>query len=108
MADTRPDLKIGSKLWNKWHIESYTVVEQTSRSWLVRRDGQGLWEECTKIPKNKLPDDWFLDEKEWRDWKWWKKNHYRIGEFAGSFATPAQLRQIADLVGWKEPTDASR
>lgn len=96
----RPDIKIGTRLWRKHHSSPLTVVGETSRSWLVRFDGQMTWQESAKIPKCKLPEGWTLDEQEWLDQMFADKHQYKIANAVINI-DPVTLRKIADLIGWK-------
>lgn len=99
------DIQVGSKLWSKYSpAVVYVVSGETSRSWIVRYYGQHAFEEGFKLPKSKpLPPEYFLNERDWSDY-WFDVNHRdNILRWAGRFATLQQLRQIAELTGWKEP-----
>jgi hypothetical protein len=104
----RPNIQIGTRLWRKYHWGgAYTVVGETSRSWLMRYDGQPEYDKSDKVPKASLPDEWFPDERDWQDWCFDKAHRNSIVRMiAQEWESPvdgAMLRKVADLIGWKEP-----
>jgi len=108
MSD-KPEIKIGDEYFiydiNKRVYESRNsaptfrghfwpvrIIGETSRSWILSRYDQ-------KVPK---ADPWsilytseMIDDGEWKD-----RNGYKISERARS-ATIEQLRQIAEILGYK-------
>ncbi len=101
MKTERPSIEIGTKLWKTHDTRTYTVVGETSRSWLVRGEKWANWAESGKVAKAKLPEGWMLDEQEHKDW-WWHATHLYHVSRSVERATPQQLRQIAALIGYDE------
>ena len=82
------------------------VIGETNRSWIVTGPG-GLasWQTPedygTKLPKS--GKGWTLGTKRDKELYAWANQHrWMIGN-AVNFATPEQLRTIADMIGYKEP-----
>lgn len=99
----RPNIQIGTKLWHRRHSPGpYTVTGETSRSWLVRHPDQPTWQESTKIPKARLPEDWTLSEQTWIDWKFAQNHANEISYAVQGIRDGALLRKIAGLIGYKE------
>lgn len=97
----RPPIRIGTKLWRRYNSLTHVVAGETSRSWLLTWDGRDAWIPMVKLRKRKLPDGWMLDEQEWIDWKFAAKHARTIARVVER-ATGSQLRQIAEIIGWKE------
>ena len=90
---------IGTNLWKKYGTSKYTVTGETSRSWLVRFKGQAAWEDSIKLPKAKFPDEWFLDEREWRRFEFAKDHRYAIAKCIERAGTDVVIA-VAKLIGF--------
>lgn len=100
MAKTeRPDIKIGDRIFRLYSQNVYRVVGETTRSWLIRFDGQYNWMPSTKIPKCGLPEGWVLSEQAWQDHQFAVEHRYRIAQ-ALQRASPEQIRKVAALIGY--------
>ena len=98
------NITIGMTIYRIHSREFYTVAGETSRSWLLRRDGQRSWEADTEIPKRELPGGWTLSRSEWEDAEFAINHRWKIRDCVLR-VTPQQLRQIADIIGYKAEPD---
>lgn len=102
------EIKIGDTLWtNRDHGRSAwisgEIVGETRMSWLVK---VVAWGEPSKVSKKELLESdrrgktrWFTEAGK-EDYIWARQHRYEI-ERRVNFATAAQLRQIADILGYK-------
>ncbi len=112
-----PKLAVGSTIWRfdrecrkygrdrstpiyREHWQPYAIVGETSRSWLV-----GHLHNPSKAPNSGAHPGWAFTAQEVDDDCWANENRYQICRIVER-CSPAKLRQIAEIVGWKEACDA--
>lgn len=105
-------MKIGDEIWRyDWSARvgekyrKYYVVAETPRSWIVsNRPERNEWAEI-KLPKNKPldRDKWLATDQEKDEHIWAFKNRSRIAShLLHGNESAAVLRQVAELIGYKE------
>lgn len=97
------------------------IVAETSRSWVVaphwiksvedyeeqvRRGARWIATNSTKLQEKGFEwRGWARSPEEIKDIEWAHSNSHRIGDMVGRSRDVEKLRQIADIIGYKERTE---
>ncbi len=112
----REMVKVGDRIWHKWYENPHTVIGETRISWIVRsaarfkhygtRINLPGWnlKGDEKINKKKPGENWFFTEAEHAEFRWAYDNKYAISNLFECAATPEQIRRVATMLDYREPT----
>lgn len=116
----RPDVKVGDTIWwfdgnhrvysrdssrPVWrqHWRPRVIIGETDRSWLI----EPSWRP-RKVPKVNPPAEWAFSEAEIDQQAWVEENAHRIAHLVGVCRRYDVLKEVAKVIGWREPPKAGR
>lgn len=111
------ELKVGATVWiesDRNEPDEVVITGETKQSWIFgegwnqqkidkKRDGFGLYRTRPVSTQHPNIRRVFTSREEIDQQRWVERNRYYIGSCVHVCDNHALLRQIADLVGYKEP-----